>query len=64
MARCKVFLACWQAPSERAYEEWIEAERAWASVNRADELAQAEGYSKPAGAMVVKLCQEYAETLK
>jgi ketosteroid isomerase-like protein len=48
----------------KSYGDWIEAERAWANENRADELAQAEGYSQPAGAMVVKLCQEYAETLK
>ena len=58
-----MFLAYWPAPSERA-REWIEAERAWASENRADELAQTEGYSQEAGAMAVKLCQEYAETLK
>jgi len=44
----------------KAYEEWLEAEAAWASADRADELAQAEGYSKGAGEMAVKLCREYA----
>jgi hypothetical protein len=39
---------------------WLEAETAWASANRAGELGQAEGYSQEAGAMVVKLCREYA----
>jgi ketosteroid isomerase-like protein len=48
----------------KPYETWLEAEAAWAGANRADELAQAEGYSQEAGAMAVKLCQEYAETLK
>ncbi len=48
----------------KPYQTWLEAETAWASANRADELAQAEGYSQEAGAMAVKLCQEYAETLK
>ncbi len=48
----------------KSYGDWIEAERAWASENRAEEFAQAEGYSQAAGANVVKLCQEYAETLK
>lgn len=48
----------------KAYEAWLEAETAWASANRADELAQAEGYSHEAGALAVKLCREYAETLK
>ena len=48
----------------KSYEEWSEAERVWASENRAEEFAQAEGYSQAAGANVVKLCQEYAETLK
>ena len=27
----------------KAYGDWLEAETAWASANRADELAQAEG---------------------
>lgn len=44
----------------KAYEEWLEAEAAWASASRAGELAQAEGYSKAAGEMAVKLCREYA----
>ncbi len=44
----------------KSYDEWIEAESAWASTNRAEEFAQAEGYSQAAGAMAVKLCQEYA----
>lgn len=48
----------------KPYEAWLEAEAAWASANRADEFAQAEGYSREAGAMAVKLCREYAETLK
>ena len=48
----------------KAYQTWLDAERAWAAAERADELAQAEGYSKPAGAMVVKLCKEYGESLK
>lgn len=48
------------AAERKAYEAWLEAEAAWASANRADELAQAEGYSKEAGAMAVKLCREYA----
>jgi hypothetical protein len=52
------------AVERKAYEAWLEAETAWASANRADAMAQAEGYSQEAGAMAVKLCQEYAETLK
>jgi hypothetical protein len=55
------------APSSverKAYQTWLEAEAAWASANRADEFAQAEGYSQAAGAMAVQLCREYAETLK
>ena len=48
----------------KAYNDWLEAESAWASANRTEELTQAEGYSTEAGAMQVKLCQEYAETLK
>ena len=48
----------------KAYETWLEAENVWASANRADELAQAEGYSKEAGAMAIKLCQEYAAAPK
>lgn len=48
----------------KPYETWLEAEAAWASANRADEFAQAQGYSREAGAMAVKLCREYAETLK
>jgi hypothetical protein len=44
----------------KAYGDWLDAETAWASANRADELAQAEGYSRAAGEMAVKLCQEYA----
>jgi CubicO group peptidase (beta-lactamase class C family) len=52
-------------PVERkVYEAWLEAETAWASANRADELAQAEGYSQEAGAMAVRLCQEYAAAPK
>lgn len=46
----------------KAYGEWLEAEAAWASASRAAELAQAEGYSKAAGEMTVKLCREYAAT--
>jgi len=42
----------------------LEAETAWAAEAHADELAQAEGYSRAAGEMAVQLCQEYAETLK
>ncbi len=30
----------------KTYGDWLEAETAWASANRADELAQAEGYSQ------------------
>jgi hypothetical protein len=52
------------AAERKPYEAWLEAETAWASANRADELAQAEGYSQEAGTMAVKLCKEYAETLK
>lgn len=52
------------AADRKPYQTWLEAETAWASANRADELAQAEGYSQEAGAMAVKLCREYAETLK
>jgi hypothetical protein len=48
----------------KEFQTWLEAEAAWASANRADELAQADGYSKAAGEMAVQLCQEYAETLK
>ena len=48
----------------KAYNGWLEAETAWASANRADEFAQAEGYSQEAGAMAVKLCQEYATAPK
>lgn len=48
----------------KAYETWLEAEAAWASANRAEELAQAEGYSKAAGEMAVTLCQEYAAAPK
>jgi ketosteroid isomerase-like protein len=48
----------------KEFQTWLEAEAAWASANRADELAQAEGYSNAAGEMAVQLCQEYAETLK
>jgi CubicO group peptidase (beta-lactamase class C family) len=44
----------------KAYETWLEAETAWAAEAHADELAQTEGYSKEAGAMAVKLCEEYA----
>lgn len=48
-------------PAERkAYNDWLEGKDAWASANRAGELAQAEGYSKLAGEMAVKLCQDYA----
>jgi len=43
----------------KAYAGWLEAEAAWASASRASELAQAEGYSKGAGEMAVKLCREY-----
>lgn len=46
----------------KEFQTWLEAEAAWASANRADELAQAEGYSKEAGEMAVQLCQEYAAT--
>lgn len=42
----------------------LAAETAWAAEAHADELAQAEGYSRAAGEMAVQLCQEYAETLK
>lgn len=52
------------AAERKTYEAWLETETAWASANRSDELAQAEGYSQEAGAMAVTLCQEYAETLK
>lgn len=52
------------ATERNAYQTWLDAEHAWAASARADDLAQAEGYSKPAGAMAVKLCREYAETLK
>lgn len=48
----------------KPYETWLEAEAAWASANRADELAQAEGYSQAAGEMAVQLCQEYAATMQ
>lgn len=49
-----------EATERKAYGEWLEAEAAWASASRAGELAQAEGYSKGAGEMAVKLCREYA----
>ena len=52
------------AVERKGYQAWLEAEAAWASANRAGELAQAEGYNREAGALAVKLCQEYAETLK
>jgi hypothetical protein len=52
------------AVERKAYQTWLEAETVWASANRADEFAQAEGYSQEAGEMAVQLCQEYAETLK
>ena len=42
----------------------LAAETAWAAEAHADELAQAEGYSRAAGEMAVQLCQEYAESLK
>ncbi len=48
----------------KAYEPWLEAEAAWASANRADELAQTEGYSRAAGEMAVQLCREYATAQK
>jgi purine nucleosidase/pyrimidine-specific ribonucleoside hydrolase len=48
------------AVERKAYQTWLEAEAAWASANRADELAQAEGYSQAAGEMAVQLCREYA----
>jgi hypothetical protein len=48
----------------KEYQAWLEAESAWASADRADELAQTEGHSQQAGATAVKLCREYAETLK
>jgi hypothetical protein len=51
------------AVERKAYETWLEAETAWASANRADELAQAEGYSQEAGEMAVQLCKEYAATM-
>jgi hypothetical protein len=46
------------------YDAWLGKMFAWAGTNRAEELAQVEGYSQAAGAMAVKLCQEYAKTLK
>ncbi len=52
------------AAERKTYEAWLETETAWASANRSDELAQAEGYSQEAGAMAVKLCQEYAGAAK
>jgi ketosteroid isomerase-like protein len=48
----------------KPYEAWLEAETAWASANRADEFAQAEGYSKEAGAMAIRLCQEYVAAMQ
>lgn len=47
-----------------AYQTWLDAERTWAAAERADELAQAEDYSKPSGALAVKLCREYAAAQK
>ncbi len=49
-----------QVVGTKAYQTWLEAARAWAAAKHADELAQAEGYSKPAGVMAVKLCREHA----
>lgn len=48
----------------KAYQTWLDAEHAWAAAERADELAQAEDYSRPAGALAVKLCREYATAQK
>jgi ketosteroid isomerase-like protein len=48
----------------KSYGDWFDAATAWASANRSEEAAQAEGYSKEAGTMAVKLCQDYAETLR
>ncbi len=53
-----------QVVGTNAYRTWLDAEHAWAAAERADELAQAEGYSKEAGAMAVKLCREYAAAQK
>lgn len=52
------------AVERKGYQAWLEAETAWASGDRAEDLAQAEGYSQEAGAMAVKLCQEYAGAAK
>jgi hypothetical protein len=48
------------------YYKWLEEEMAWASVHHAEELAGIDwdSYSTGGGDIVVKLCQEYAETLK
>lgn len=53
-----------ESAERKAYDDWLEAEAAWAGANRAGELAQAEGYSKAAGEMAVKLCREYATAQK
>ncbi len=47
------------------YNGWLGEMLAWASANHADELAQVDFQHQTKGAdIVVKLCQEYAETLK
>jgi ketosteroid isomerase-like protein len=52
------------AVERKAYQTWLDAEAAWAGANRADEFAQAEGYSREAGAMATRLCQEYVAAMQ
>jgi hypothetical protein len=49
-----------------SYYKWLEEEMAWANTHHAEELAGIDwdGFSTGGGDIVVKLCQEYAETLK
>ena len=65
-ARCgRLFRPCLIIERAQALQTWLEAESASGpGADRAEEFAQAGGYSPEAGAMAVKLCQEYAETLK
>lgn len=48
------------------YYKWLEEEMAWANTYHAEELAEIDwdSYSTGGGDIVVKLCREYAETLK
>jgi len=47
-----------------SYWEFVDAETAWAAVNRAEEWAKFRPLSKEFAPVAVKLCKEYAESLK